>query len=227
MSLRRYTQARPFNWEPYGMYRIGATSGIQPATPLANHEVFQFRWNPTNRDILAAITRISVSAAVSTTFFAAGVPVQLSLTRASAWSAPGTVGSAITPAALHKLDSEMASTALVAGDARIAGTDANGLGAGTKTLEGEFIGNVVAGGPVTGSLDGTIFPAGTELFNANMGDGGSPIILRAGAAAANAEGIVIRATAPATGTWRLSVDIDWIETTSFPYGVSRRGGGTD
>lgn len=221
MSLRRYTRAIPFNWVGYGMYRLGATSGIQPATPLANHEVFQFRWNPSDRNVIAIINRIAVSAAVSTTYFAAGVPLGLSLTRASAWSAQGTVGTAITPAATLKLDSSMASTALADGDCRIAGTDANGLGAGTKTLEANSISHIVSGAPITASLSGQVFPPDTYLFDANVANGGHPIILRAGAAAANAEGIAIRATAPATGTWRLSVNIEWAESTTYPYGLPR------
>lgn len=217
MSLRRYTRAVPFNYAGYGMYRLGATSGIIPATPLAAGEVFQFRWNPTDRNVVAVVTRIRLSAAITTTNFAAGVPLEFSLTKASAWSVAGTVGTAITPAAECKLDSNMASTALIAGDCRIAGTDAAGLGAGTKTFEANKIGSVVAGGPITGSLLTTVLEP-TDIFNANMGDGGHPIVLRAGAAAANAEGLAIRATAPITGTWRCSVEIEWAETTSFPYG---------
>lgn len=221
MSLRRFTRAVPFNYTQWGMYRAGVTSGIIPATPLNNAEIFQFRWNPANRDVLAAILRLRMTIAVSTTFFAAGVPLSISLTRASAWSGQGTLGSALTPAALHKLDSNMENTALAAGDCRFAGTDATGLGAGTKTLEGEFLGHSVIGQPITSSLNGHV--AGPiDLFNANMGDGGHPIILRAGAAAANAEGIVVRAIAPATGTWRCSFEIEWAETTRFPFGDSRR-----
>lgn len=219
MSLRRYTRAVPFNFTNYGMYRLGVTSGIQPATPLAAGEIFQFRWNPSNRDLIAVINRIRLSAAISTTNFAAGVPLEFSLTRASAWSVAGTVGTAVTPAATCKLDSNMASTALVAGDCRVAGTDAAGLGAGTKTLEANKIGSIVVGGPITNELLTTIIPP-TDLFDANVGNGGHPILLRAGAAAANAEGIVIRATAPATGTWRFSVDIEWAETPSYPYGAN-------
>ena len=67
MSLRRYTRAVPFNYEGYGMYRLGVTSGIIPATPLAAGEIFQFRWNPTDRAIIAVITRIRLSAAITTT----------------------------------------------------------------------------------------------------------------------------------------------------------------
>lgn len=218
MSLRRYTRAVPFNYTTYGMYRLGVTTGIIPATPLANHEIFQFRWNPSDRSVIAIIKRIRLSVAVSTTYFAAGVPLAFSLTRASAWSGQGTLGTGVTPAATLKLDSNMASTALAANDCRIAGTDANGLGAGTKTLEANFIGSVVMNQPITASVSPPLLLA--DLFDDNVGNGGHPIVLRAGAAAANAEGIVIRATAPATGTWRASVDIEWAESNSFPFGSS-------
>lgn len=219
MSLRRYTRAVPFNYTTYGMYRLGVTTGIIPATPLAAGEIFQFRWNPTNRDVIAIINRIRLSVAVSTTYWAAGVPLAISLTRASAWSVAGTAGTAVTPAATCKLDSSMASTNLVAGDCRIAGTDAAGLGAGTKTLEANFMGSVVFNQPITASVSPPVMLA--DLFESRVGDGGHPIILRAGAAAANAEGIAIRATAPATGTWRASVEIEWAESTDYPYGDSR------
>lgn len=219
MSLRRYTRAIPFNYTGYGMYRIGATSGIIPATPINNGEIFQFRWNPANRSIIAIINRIRMSIAATTTQFAAGVPLSFSLTRASAWSVAGTVGAAITPAALHKMDSAMPSTALADGDCRIAGTDAAGLGAGTKTLEGNFIGHAVIGQKITAELDQHL--AGPfDLFDSNVGNGGHPIILRAGAAAANAEGVVVRAIVPATGTWRASFEIEWAESTSYPFGAS-------
>lgn len=219
MSLRRYSRSVPFNYTTYGMYRLGVTSGIIPATPLSNAEIFQFRWNPSNRNIIAIINRIRISIATSTTQFAAGVPVSITLTRASAWSAQGTGGSGVTPAALHKLDSNMASTALAAGDCRITGTDATGLGAGTKTLEGNFMGHLVVGQKITAELDQHMLGP-SDLFYADVANGGHPLILRAGAAAANAEGIAIRATAPATGTWRASIEVEWAESTSYPYGAS-------
>lgn len=219
MSLRRYTRAVPFNYTTYGMYRLGATSGIIPATPLAAKEIFQFRWNPTDRDIIAIINRVRVSIAVSTTYFAAGVPIEIDLTKASAWSAQGTLGTGITPAATCKLDSDMASTALAANDARIAGTDANGLGAGTKTLEANKMASIVFNQPITASVSPPLMIA--DLFDGDPARGAHPLILRAGAAAANAQGFAIRATAPATGTWRVSVDVEWAESNSYPYGSSR------
>lgn len=218
MSLRRYTRAVPYNYGSYGQYALGVTSGIIPATPLAAKEVFQFRWNPTNRNILAVIRKIEVSAAVSTTYFAAGVPVELALFKSTAWSSAGTLGTGITPAATLKRLVGMASTGLVAGDCRIAGTDANGLGAGTKTLEANALASILSGAPITASLSGQIFPPGTELIRSDVSRGDHPIVLTPGAAAANAEGISIVATAPATGTWRLSVNIEWDETDDFPYG---------
>lgn len=209
MSLRRYSRAVPAN--ALGSYGLGATSGIIPATPLASGEVFQFRWNPASRTKVAAIRKVEVSAAVSTTYFAAGVPVSLFANRCSGWSAQGTVGAAITPAATVKRDSDMPSTNLADGDCRIAGTDAAGIGAGTKTIEGNAIAHIVSGAPITASLSGQIFPPGTELLRGDIASGDYPLILRAGAAAANAEGFIIRAIAPATGTWRLSVNIEWDE----------------
>lgn len=212
MSLRRYSRALPAN--ALGAYALGATSGIIPATPLANKEIFQFRWNPTDRTKIALIRKLEVSAAVSTTYFAAGVPVEFALFKASAWSAQGTLGSGITPSTDCRRDSSMPNTNLVAGDCRIAGTDANGLGAGTKTLETNKIASVISGAPITASLSGQVFPAGVELLRGDVSRGDYPIILRPGAAAANAEGIAIAATAPATGTWRVSVNIEWDEYTA-------------
>lgn len=211
MSLRRYTRPIPFNYTTYGQYSLGATSGIIPATPLANKEVFQFRWNPTNTALLAAIRRVSVSAAVSTTYFAAGVPVEVTMTKCTGWSAQGTLGTAITPAATCKLRTSMASTGLADGDARIAGTDANGLGAGTKTLEANPMRSILSGQPITSSLSGQVFSP-QDIFWADVGHGMHPLLLVA------TEGFALRATAPATGTWRLSVNVDWDETISFPYG---------
>ena len=79
MSRLQYSAPVPFPNPTYGSYALGVTSGIIPATPLAAKDVFQFRWNPTNRSLKAVIKKIEVYAAVSTTMFAAGVPVELAL----------------------------------------------------------------------------------------------------------------------------------------------------
>lgn len=209
MALKKYTRAVPAN--ALGSYALGLTSGIIPATPLASAEIFQFRWNPASRTKIAAIRKVEVSAAVSTTYFAAGVPVSVFANKCSAWSAVGTGGSSPTMAATGKRDSSMPSTNLADGDCRITGTDATGLGPGTKTIEANAIAHIVSGAPISSSLSGQVFPPGTELLRGDVASGDYPLILRPGAAAANAEGLIVRAIAPATGTWRFSINIEWDE----------------
>lgn len=132
--------------------------------------------------------------------FDAGVPVQIDLVKSTAWTAVGTGGTGITFAALTKRRTSMQNSALVANDVRIATTAA--LGAGTKTLETLALANIVQGGPITNVLNGTIFPL-TTLLDA----GNDPLVLATG------EGFSIRSVAvPGTGTWRVSVIVDWTET---------------
>jgi len=217
MSRLRYAAPVPRPNPSYGSYALGLTSGIIPATPLAAKDVFQFRWNPANRSLLAVIKKIEVFASVSTTMFAAGVPVELALYKAVAWSVAGTQGTAVTIDATAKRDAAMAASGLVAGDCRIANTDADGILGGTRTALGNRIASKIAGGPITAGLNGTVFGDGNPLYKADVGAGDYPIVLTPGAAAANAEGLAIQATAPATGTWRLSVNIEWEETLAYPY----------
>jgi hypothetical protein len=198
--------AKPFDHGALGHYRYGGFTGIIPAALAAGSEIFQFRWTDSTR--LCVMREIRLSACVSTTFFAAGVPVQIDVMKATAWSAQGTGGTAVTPAALLKRETSMGSTLLAAGDMRIATTAA--LGAGTKTLETYAMAAVVAPGPITASLNGAIVPPGTILWEAQTADGEHPLIL------VQNEGFVIRSVAvPATGTWMAAIGLDWAEVTSF------------
>lgn len=200
------TTARPMDHGALGSYTFGAFTGILPAALGANSEIFQFRWVDATR--FAIINEIKISAVVSTTFFAAGVPVQIDLVKATGWSAPGTGGTGLTPAALLKKRTSMGSTLVATGDVRIATTAA--LGAGTKTLEGSALSALAAAGPITASLNGEIIAPGTILFRAEAGDGQHPLTL------ATNEGFVIRSVAvPATGTWTAAIQIDWTEVTQY------------
>jgi len=200
------TAARPLDYGTRGHYSIGAITGILPAALAANSEIFQLRWADTTR--FCVVRRVSISASVSTTFFAAGVPVQVDLIKSTAWTVQGTGGTDIAPTTFLKRRATMASSLIAAGDMRIATTAA--LGAGTKTLEGLSESAVVAGGPITASLNGTIFPPGTMLLDADVGSGDHPVVLTAN------EGLSIRSVAvPATGTWTLAVRVDWAETASY------------
>lgn len=197
---------RPIDYGSLGAYRYGGFSGVLPAALAANSEIFQFRWADATR--LATINNIRISAAVSTTFFAAGVPIQIDVVKSSAWTVAGTGGTGITPAAMLKKRANMGSSLLGAGDVRIATTAA--LGAGTKTLETLAISNICGAGPITASLDGTIFGPNTSLFSAVVGDGEHPLVL------AQNEGFSIRSVAvPGTGTWMVAINVDWTELTGY------------
>jgi hypothetical protein len=191
-----------------GMYSLGVQTGILPAALAANSEMFQFRWSVTDK--LAVIERIELSASVTTTFFAAGVPVQVDLIKSTAWTVAGTLGTAPAVAATLKARSSvMQSSALVAGDVRVATTAA--LGAGTKTLEANSLNFVLAGGPITASLNGTIFPPNTVLYDSRLEAGQHPLVLEAN------EGFSIRSVAvPGTGTWQAAFKVTWSEVGSYP-----------
>jgi hypothetical protein len=200
------TVSRPVDHGALGAYAYGGFTGILPAALAANSEIFQFRWADATR--LAVIRKIRISAAVSTTFFAAGVPVQIDVVKSTGWTGQGTGGTTISPAALLKRRTSMGASLLASGDARIATTAA--LGAGTKALEGLSLCSIAAAGPITASLNGEIIAPGTILWQAEVGDGEHPLVL------AQNEGFSIRSVAvPATGTWTAAVNIDWAEVTAY------------
>ena len=189
-----------------GHYSYGGFTGVLPAALAANSEIYQFRWADATR--FAVIRRVRISAAVSTTFFAAGVPVQVDLIKSTAWTVAGTLGTAITMSTNLKKKVGMGSSLLAAGDMRISTTAA--LGAGTKTLEGLSLASLSVAGPITASLSGIIIPAGTVLFDIPVSDGDHPLILQAN------EGFSIRSVAvPATGTWMAAISVDWAEVVSY------------
>lgn len=185
-----------------GMYSIGLFTGILPAALAANSEIFQWRWSHATFHCMPRSIRIS--AAVSTTMFAAGVPVEIGLWAARGWSAQGTLGTGITFGANDaKKRSQFATSAMLAGDVRQATTAA--LGVGTKTLDAMPIGYIVAAGPITASLNGTIIPPNTVLWQRDTSDE-YPLLFE------NNEGFVIRVVGvPATGTWRCSIQVEWAE----------------
>lgn len=199
-------QTKPIEHGSLGHYSWGALSGIIPAALTANSEILQFRWSDATR--FCVIRKIRISACVTTTMFAAGVPVQLDLLKASSWSAVGTGGTRPSVAALLKKRVNMGSSVLGANDIGVATTAA--LGAGTKTLEGTPMQAMVAPGPITGSLNGQIIAPGTIFFQSEVADGEHPLVLHQN------EGFVIRSVAvPATGTWQFACQVDWAEVTAY------------
>lgn len=198
--------SKPLEYTTFGHYRYGGFTGILPAALTANSEIFQFRWADASR--FAVIQRIKLSACVSTTFFAAGVPVQLDLIKSTGWTVQGTGGTGVTAGATMKKRTTMGSSLLTAGDVRIATTAA--LGAGTKTLEANSVGAVAAPGPITASLNGQIIAPGTVIYDADSDGSGHPFVL------VSNEGLSLRSVAvPATGTWTVGIEIIWAEVAAY------------
>jgi hypothetical protein len=191
------TMVRGIDPGALGTYRISAVTGLMAAGLAAGAEVFQFRWTDATR--LCAVERIAFDGLSSVTAFAAGVAT-LQAFKATSWSADGSGGTAITPAASMQKQRTTMGNSLV-GSARISSTAA--LTAGTKTLDTQAFGQAVGGLTAT---------AGAGLPPQNIMDVmamGYPLILVAN------EGFVIKATVPATGTWTGGVTIHWTEVTAY------------
>jgi hypothetical protein len=122
---------------------------------------------------------------------------------ARAFSASGTGGTAGTLTGNNgKVRTAMATTLM--GDLRCATTAA--LGAGTKTLDTDPIGlfSFTVGTAVSAQYAGQVL-----LADCDAAHGQYPIVL------AQNEGLAIRATLPATGTWQFGVTVIWSEVDSF------------
>jgi hypothetical protein len=190
---------RPMELGARGSYSASFYTGVLPAALAANSEIFQFRF--VHASFQALLRSVRVSAAVSTTAFAAGVPIALEMRWARAWTAVGTGGAGITWGANDgKKKTSFPTTVLGANDVRIATTAA--LGAGTKTLDGVPCGTVLG---QVGTAITTIIPGNTVLWQRDTHDEYPHNLL-------NQEGFVVRSVeVPGTGTWKAAIHVEWSE----------------
>jgi hypothetical protein len=204
--LAARVSGRPMELGARGAYSAAFETGVIAAGIAANSELFQFRF--VHASYFALLRTVKCSAAVSTTAFAAGVPVALEARNARAWSTQGTGGTGITFGADDgKKRKDFASTVVGSGDVRIATT--TGLGAGTKTLDGTAV-RMLCGQP--GTAVANIVPPASIVWLRDTSDE-YPFLYE------NNEGLVIRVVeAPGTGTWKLCVEVEWAEID--PAGVS-------
>lgn len=200
--------ARPLDVGSLGHYRLSMATGTIGAGLAAGAELFQFRWTDATR--LCVIYKILISAGANVAASAAAI-VTLEAAIARSWSAAGTGGGTATITGNNqKVRTSMGTTLL--GEARVATTAA--LGAGTKTLDTQGIGNVTMGigtGAITTSLSLAFLPK-TDLVEIDDGSSYHPIVL------ATNEGFVVRngATAfPAGLTWGLGVTVVWAEIAAY------------
>lgn len=198
------TVNRPLDYGSLGSYRVQAATGTMAAALAANAEIAQFRWTDATR--LCVIRRVQVSyIATVAVGFAAGV-ARVLLTPARGWSAAGTGGGTIAFTGNNAKQRTSMGTSLMAaggGEIRIATTAA--LGAGTKTLDASNTEQLLFN---ASTAVNTVFAQQANLFLDDAGDQ-HPIVL------AQNEGIVIRATVPATGTWEAGIVFDWSEVSAY------------
>lgn len=208
--------AKPQDYGALGHYRAVLTTGTIAAGMAANGELVQMRWVDATRFCLIYDVELLEFRNI-TTAFAAG-PWSFNVTRATAWSADGTGGGAVSVADPQlQLRAAAMGASLFSTGFRLATTAA--LGAGTKTLDtlpmGACFGNVgstpaiaqmyvPAGSPVTG-YGGD----GVKMIKPDVGSGEHPIVL------AQNEGIAVRGNVPGTGTWIATFLVKWAEVAAF------------
>lgn len=197
------TTPRPMELGARGAYALGAVSGVIAAGLAANSEVFQARWVDATR--LMLLRSVIISASPGTVAFAAG-PIEFNMTAARGWSADGTGGAAqvFSTANTNKKRTDFALSLFSDTGVRMITTAA--LGAGTKTLDTNRMASMSSyvSSVATTAASGNIVNPGTYLWQRNTADE-YPVLFEVN------EGFVIRATVPATGTWQLSVNIEWAE----------------
>lgn len=208
--------AKPQDYGALGHYAAVLTTGTVAAGMAALGELVQMRWVDASKLCLIQEIQVIEFRAI-TTAFATG-RFLFDVIRSVAWSVDGTGGSAVAvPDPQMQLRTSMGNSLFSTGF-RLATTAA--LGAGTKTFDTnpmgmiaghvgttptatqEFIPPVVS--PVTGGGG-----EGVKLWKCDLASGEHPIVL------VNNEGISIRATVPATGTWTASFLVKWAEVTAF------------
>lgn len=202
------TTARPLDTGSLGHYRLSMATGTIGAALASGAELFQFRWTDATK--LCVIYKVLVSAGANVAASAASINA-LEMVIARSWSAAGTGGATATLTTTNqRVRTSMGTTLL--GEARIATTAA--LGAGTKTLDTQGIGNVLFGigtGAITTGVNLQLVPK-IDLLEIDDGASFHPVVF------AQNEGFVIRngATAfPAGLTWGLGVTVIWAEVAAY------------
>jgi hypothetical protein len=189
---------RPLDPGSLGAYSLSMSTGVMAAGLAANSEIFQFRWIDSSR--VAVIDKVNFDGLGSITAFAAGV-VNIRAAIARSWTVDGSGGTAASFAGSNQKMREAHGSSLV-GAVRISSTAA--LTAGTKTIDAQDFGAVLGG---VGASPAVVIWEG-ELFNC-YGGMTYPIVL------AQNQGIIVRATVPATGTWTAGISLSWTEVTAY------------
>lgn len=188
-----------------GSYSLGTKTGIMAAGLGAAAPIFSLRFAPTLKPTsLMLVKKILLTVSTLGTAFAAGSALfetfaLRSYTVNDTGGGSLTVGTAVT---CGKLRTDQAVSGLA--DFRISATAT--LSAGTQTADTNPINSTIIAIPAT-SVSYAILANQLPVFEAKPGE--HPIVLGIN------EGLVIRATVPATGTWSASVQVAWDEVAAY------------
>lgn len=202
--------AKPQDYGAFGHYQWEGVTGTIGAGLGASSHVLQLRWTVSSS--YALIHEVTVNYLRSVTAFAAG-DITLNLAGVRAWTVDGTGGSVVSFASqANALRSSMGAAQL---GLRMATTAA--LTAGTSTVDANSIAHrVMIANTTANAIQNTMTLAPAtgmgipiSLFRADVASGEHPIVLGA------FDGLVLRATVPATGTWIMSAKVKWSEVAAF------------
>jgi hypothetical protein len=185
-----------------GIYNVSNTSGLMAAGLAGASRVFSLRWPDASR--FFKLNRFQLTAGNDATAFAAGSFI-FNLFVVRNFSVNDSVGTDLVPTGnTNKLRTTgMGSTLFTAGCIRLATTLA--VSGGTlASIDTNPIGTVVGSVP---NVAGSKMLDQLALFEARPGE--HPVIL------AQNEGLILQATVPATGTWKLAPKVEWSELTSY------------
>ena len=203
----------PMDVGALGSYQVSVVSGTIGAGLGAASPIFSMRWG--NASNAALIRRLSVAARCLGTAFTAGATL-FEMMMARAFTASDSAGTAVTLTTNNAKKRTNFGTSLVT-DMRISSTAT--LTAGTRTLDAQpiaqvrgfvpatqvnypMIGEAVGFAPGASTLAFALRPF--NIFFADMGNDW-PIVLR------QDEGVILRATVPATGTFEAIIEVEWDE----------------
>jgi hypothetical protein len=212
-------EARPIDVGVLGAYQISYVSGTMAAGLAGGSTIFSVRWGDATRTML--IRRVSFLAQNAGTAFTAGLCL-FDMVVARAFTASDSAGTAVVLTGNQGKKRTSFGSSLVT-DMR--GSSTAALTVGTRTLD------TLAVDTILGAVEATatnylIVPSnkasGTAAAIAATAVGGAraidfwypeisnswPLVL------VQNEGFIIRATVPATGTWRFVVEIEWAEVAS-------------
>ena len=195
--------SRPADVGALGSYSALVSTGTMAAGLAAAAPIFSVRWLDSSGKLMI-VKRVSVAVTNAGTAFTAGVGF-IDVAVARAFTASDTGGAAVTLTGNNCKRRTSFGTSLIAGtEMRIATTGT--LTAGTRTVDGNAVAGIRFSVSATASV--VMLPM-TLLWCPDTGAAEYPLIL------AQNEGVILRATVPATGTWTGDVTVDWMEVASF------------